>query len=386
MVAYVVLRKMSLLNWKAVPAAATLTACACHFGVVELPVPMQIPDIASIAAPKLAQALHNLINQKTKPLGSLGKLEKLALQIGLILQNEQPPPLQAHMLIFAADHGVMAENVSAFPQSVTWQMVENFLAGGAAINVFARQNGCTLQIVDAGVKHDFGERAGLLDRKIAYGSQNLAQQAAMTAAQCEQAMQAGMDLVADVPANLLAFGEMGIGNTTVASALMHKITGVPLAQCVGAGTGLDSAGIAHKQQVLARAMQTHASASSALEILASLGGFEIAMMVGAMLAAAKARKIILIDGFIVSSALLVARMLQPAVQDYCVFAHCSDESGHRAMLDYLQAEPLLALDLRLGEGSGAALALPLLYAARNFLVEMASFAQAEVDGALVVEP
>ncbi len=329
---------------------------------------MHIPDIVPIAEPSLAQHLQHLINQKTKPLGSLGKLEQLAQQIGLILQNPQPPALHAHALIFAADHGVMDEQVSAFPQSVTWQMVENFLAGGAAINVFAKQNNCGLQIVDAGVKHDFGVRDGLLDRKIAYGSQNLARQAAMTSAQCEQALQAGMEIVASLNCHVLLLGEMGIGNTTVASALMHKITALPLAQCVGAGTGVDSAGIAHKQQVIARAMQTHQTASSALEILACLGGFEVAMMVGAILAAAHARKIIVIDGFIVSSALLVARLLQPAVQDYCVFAHCSDESGHRAMLNYMQADPLLALNLRLGEGSGAALALPLLHASRNFLV------------------
>lgn len=366
-------------------SSATLAICASwrqSIIPVQMLIPELIPELPSLTNAAFAAQLQNIINHKTKPLGSLGRLEPLALQIGLITESLAPPALQASLLIFAADHGVMDENVSAFPQSVTWQMVENFLAGGAAVNVFARQNGCALQIIDAGVKHDFGVRAGLIDKKIAYASQNLAQQAAMTPAQCLRAIQAGIELVGSVESQVIAFGEMGIGNTTVASALMHKITGLPLAQCVGAGTGLDAGGIAHKQQVLERAMLLHADVREPLAILAALGGFEIAMMVGAMLAAAKARKLIVIDGFIVSSALLVARLLQPAIQEYCVFAHCSDESGHRAMLDYLQAQPLFNLGMRLGEGSGAALALPLLHAARNFLVEMASFSTASVDGAL----
>lgn len=343
---------------------------------------MLIPEVSSLSNATLAAQLQHIISHKTKPTGSLGRLEQLALQIGLLTGSLMPPVLQASMLIFAADHGVMDENVSAYPQSVTWQMVENFLAGGAAVNVFARQNACALQIIDAGVKYDFGVRVGLIDKKVAYGSQNFALQAAMTPSQCAQALQAGIELVAGVESHVIGFGEMGIGNTTVASALMQKITGLPLAQCVGAGTGLDAAGIAHKQHVLARALQLHANEEEPLAILAALGGFEIAMMVGAMLAAAKARKLIVIDGFIVTSAMLVARMLQPAVQEYCVFAHCSDESGHRAMLDFLQVQPLLSLGMRLGEGSGAVLALPLLHAARNFLVEMASFSSANVDGAL----
>ncbi|MBI3229340.1 MAG: nicotinate-nucleotide--dimethylbenzimidazole phosphoribosyltransferase [Burkholderiales bacterium] len=342
----------------------------------------RVPAISSIVQPALQAQLQALIDHKTKPPGSLGQLESLALQIGLVCQSTQPAALQPSAFIFAADHGVMAENVSAFPQSVTWQMVENFLAGGAAINVFARQHACPLQIIDAGVNHVFAARSALLDRKIAMGSKNLACEAAMSALECEQALLAGMALVAESPANVLILGEMGIGNTTVASALMQKITDLPLALCVGAGTGLAPAGVAHKQAVLARALALHAQVSEPLEILAHLGGFEIAMMVGAMLQAASMRKLILIDGFIVTSALLVARLLAPQVQEYCVFAHCSDESGHRAMLDFLGAQPLLTLGLRLGEGSGAMLALPLLQAARNFLVEMASFAAAEVDGAL----
>ena len=347
-----------------------------------MPTFFDVPNIIALNDQHLHAQLQQLIDQKTKPPGSLGRLESLALQLGMIQNTAQPSLTVPAIVVFAADHGVMEENVSAFPQSVTWQMVENFLAGGAAINVFARQNQAQLQIVDAGVKHEFGARDGLLDRKIAWGSQNFVRQAAMSEAQCVQALQAGMQIARDVRGNLLGLGEMGIGNTTVAAALMQKLTGLPLAQCVGAGTGLSPAGIDHKQAVIARALQTHAAASTGLEILACLGGFEIAMMVGAILAAAQARKVILIDGFIVTSALLVAHKIAPQVLDYCVFAHCSDESGHARMLSHLGVRPLLALDLRLGEGSGAALALPLLHAACNFLSQMASFSSAQVSGAL----
>ncbi|HWT70628.1 MAG TPA: nicotinate-nucleotide--dimethylbenzimidazole phosphoribosyltransferase, partial [Oxalicibacterium sp.] len=260
--------------------------------------------------------------------------------------------------------------------------VENFLAGGAAINVFARQNGCALHVVDAGVNHDFGPREGLIDRKLAPGTRNFAQEPAMSAAQCAQAMQHGAELVAGLPGNVLGFGEMGIGNTTSATAIMHAITRLPIEQCAGAGTGLDTDGILHKQNVVRLAVARHTSAQAAqtpLQILATFGGFEIAMMSGAMLAAAERRSVLLIDGFIVTSALLVAASLQPAILDYCVFSHCSDEHGHRQMLAHLGGRPLLQLGMRLGEGTGSALALPLLYAAVNFLREMATFDSAAVS-------
>ncbi|MEO6352068.1 MAG: nicotinate-nucleotide--dimethylbenzimidazole phosphoribosyltransferase [Oxalobacteraceae bacterium] len=338
-------------------------------------------NINSTSDIALASQLDAAINNKTKPLGSLGQLEVLAKQLGLIQRTTQPVIRQPAIIVFAADHGITEENISAYPQSVTWQMVENFLAQGAAINVFARQNACALQIVDAGVNHDFGPRDGLIDRKVASGTRNFAQQAAMSAAECAQAIEYGRALVAALDGNVIGFGEMGIGNTTAGAALMHKLTGIPVADCVGAGTGLAPDGILHKRRVIEQAVAFHAAVQQQepLEVLAAFGGFEIAMMVGAMLTAAERRLTLLIDGFIVTSALLVAVRLQPAILDYCVFAHCSNESGHQRMLAHLGAKPLLQLDLRLGEGTGAALALPLLQAASNFLCQMATFASAQVS-------
>jgi nicotinate-nucleotide--dimethylbenzimidazole phosphoribosyltransferase len=340
---------------------------------------MRLPIIPSTDHHDLAAALDAAINNKTKPLGSLGMLEQLASQIGLIQGTATPAIERPAILVCAGDHGVVAEGVSAYPQDVTWQMVENFLGGGAAINVFARQNGCALYVVDAGVNHDFGERAGLLDRKVAHGTRNFAIEPAMTAKQCAAALEHGAALVVDLPGNVIGFGEMGIGNTTAAAALMHKLTGIPVAECVGAGTGLSADGVLHKQRVIEAAVRRHAGVDAAQDVLATFGGFEIAMMTGAMLQAASMRKVLLIDGFIVTSALLVASRIAPAILDYCVFSHCSDEAGHRRMLDALGARPLLALGLRLGEGTGAALALPLLHAAVNFLAQMATFSSASVS-------
>jgi len=329
--------------------------------------------------PALAALLDKAINNKTKPLGSLGVLESLAKQIGLIQNTREISLTQPTIMVFAADHGIVAEGVSAYPQDVTWQMVENFLARGAAINVFAAQNNCELRVIDAGVNHDFGPRDGLTDRKLAHGTHNFAQQAAMTRATCDAALAAGMALAAELDGNVLGFGEMGIGNTTAAAALMHKLTGIPVAQCVGAGTGLSADGILHKQRVIEAAVAKHAGASEPLDVLATFGGLEIAMMAGAMLKAAEMRKVLLIDGFIVTSALLVAARMHPAILDYCVFSHCSDENGHQQMLAALGAKPLLQLGLRLGEGTGCALALPLLHASVNFLHQMATFESAQVS-------
>lgn len=341
--------------------------------MMTVPSPVRTHDAA------LAAALDAAVANKTKPPGSLGMLEDLARQVGLIQNTVRPRVHRPSILVFAADHGVVAENVSAYPQSVTWQMVENFLAQGAAINVFARQQACVLQVVDSGVNHDFGMRTGLLDRKVAMGTRNFAKEAAMSAAQCATAMQHGMELAAALEGNVVGFGEMGIGNTTAAAALMHKLTGVPVADCVGAGTGLSIDGIRRKQRVIERAAALHAGATDPLEVMAAFGGFEIAMMAGAMLKAAERRMVLLIDGFIVTSALLVAARLQPAILDYCVFSHCSEENGHRTLLQHLGARPLLQLGLRLGEGTGCALALPLLQAAVNFLSEMATFESAGVS-------
>ncbi|BBP05246.1 nicotinate-nucleotide--dimethylbenzimidazole phosphoribosyltransferase [Sulfuriferula plumbiphila] len=340
---------------------------------------MIIPSIEPTQDSALSAALDAAINNKTKPPGSLGILEDVAKQVGLIQKTTQPRVTQPSILVFAGDHGIVAENISAYPQSVTWQMVENFLAQGAAINVFARQHKCALHVIDAGVNHDFGTRPGLIDRKVGSGTRNFAQKPAMTAGECAAAMQHGMALVASLDGNVIGFGEMGIGNTTAAAAIMHKATGIPVADCVGAGTGLSVDGIRRKQGVIEQAVAHHATVIAPLDILSTFGGFEIAMMAGAMLKAAEQRMVLLIDGFIVTSALLLASRLQPAILDYCVFSHCSDENGHRQMLNFLDARPLLQLGLRLGEGTGCALALPLLQAAVNFLCEMATFESAQVS-------
>jgi nicotinate-nucleotide--dimethylbenzimidazole phosphoribosyltransferase len=344
-----------------------------------------IPNIESVENADLVHRLDAAINNKTKPPGSLGALEFLARQIGSIQRTTQPTLKNPTILVFAADHGVVAENISAYPQSVTWQMVENFLAGGAAINVFARQNDCAIKVIDAGVNHSFAPREALLDRKVGFGTRNFATEAAMTAAECNAALKHGMDLIDELDGNVVGFGEMGIGNTTAAAALMHKLSGIPVEECVGAGTGLTSEGILHKQRVIENAVKRHHDAVAPLDILATFGGFEIAMMVGAMLRAAQLRKVLLIDGFIVTSAAMVAIRLQPALRDYCVFSHCSDESGHWRMLRFLDARSLLQLGLRLGEGTGCALALPILHAAVNFLTQMATFQSASVSEKLEAE-
>ena len=333
----------------------------------------------------LAAALQQKIDQKTKPLGALGQLEAVAMKIGLIQQSLNPQLSVPQLLVFAGDHGAARAGVSAFPQDVTWQMVENFLAGGAAINVFARQNGLNLTVIDAGVAHDFGPRAGLIDAKVAPGTANCIEQPAMTPAQCTEAIARGAGLVRNLAANgcnVVGFGEMGIGNTASAALLTHCLTGTPLAECVGRGTGLDDAGLARKQALLAKALARYRGAGGAddpLNVLAEFGGYEIAMMVGAMLAAAEAKMTLLIDGFIVGSAVLTAARLFPALTAYCIFCHRSAEPGHDAQLRALGAGPLLDLGLRLGEGTGAALAWPLVQAAAGFLNEMASFASAGVS-------
>ena len=340
----------------------------------------------NIVAPDqgLAAALQHKIDQKTKPLGALGQLEAVAKKIGLIQQSLTPQLKQPQMLVFAGDHGAAKAGVSAFPQEVTWQMVENFLAGGAAINVFSRQNGLALSVVDAGVAHDFGRRPGLIDAKIAPGTANYIEQSAMTTAQCALAISSGAEIVRGLAAagcNVVGFGEMGIGNTAAASLITHCLTGASLAECVGRGTGLDDAGLVRKQGLLEQAVQryrAHGGSDEPLAVLAEFGGFEIAMMAGAMLAAAEAGMVILVDGFIVTSAALTAAKLYPALADYCVFCHRSAEPGHQAQLRALDAEPMLDLGLRLGEGTGAALAYPLVQAALSFLNEMASFESAGV--------
>ncbi len=337
-------------------------------------------DDADTAA--LRVRLHQRIDQKTKPIGSLGRIEALALQIGLILRSEQPVLTQPQMVVFAGDHGLAAQGVSAYPSDVTWQMVENFLAGGAAISVLARQHGLSLTVVDAGVRHDFAPRAGLLNRKIAPGTADALMGPAMSEAQCAQAMRLGREVVRELPGNSVLLGEMGIGNSSSAALLLARLTGEPIERCIGRGTGLDDRGLAHKCAVLTRVLTRHHGVEAPLDALAAFGGFEIAMLVGAVLQAVEERRLVVIDGFITGAAVLVAQRCAQArgdsVVEGCVFSHRSDEAGHAVMLRALGVVPLLDLGLRLGEGSGAALAWPLIDSAARLLCEMASFESAGV--------
>lgn len=339
----------------------------------------ELPSITPIDDAALAQRLQQRLDRKTKPQGSLGRLESLALQLGLVQRNEAPRLVQPQMLVFAGDHGLAARGVSAFPSDVTWQMVENFLAGGAAVSVLARQHGLALTVVDAGVAHDFAPRAGLLDRKVARGTADALAGPAMSEAQCRQALAAGMAVVHELPGNAVLLGEMGIGNSSSAALLLARLGGQPIDACVGRGTGLDDAGLARKRTVLAQVLERHAGATQPLEVLAAFGGFEIAMLAGAALQAAAERRVVVVDGFIASAAVLVATRLAPALAGYCVLAHRSAEPGHALMVRELGGEPLLDLGLRLGEGSGAALAWPLLESAVRVLAEMASFESAGVS-------
>ena len=338
-----------------------------------------IPTIPELDNAALRGELQARIDGKTKPLGSLGRLEDLAVQLGCVLDSVEPRLVQPQLVVFAGDHGLAAHGVSAYPSDVTWQMVENFLAGGAAVSVLARQHGLALSVVDSGVRHDFAPRPGLLQRKIAAGTADALHGPAMSASQCEAAIRAGGELLRELPGNALLLGEMGIGNTSAASLLLARLAQQPIEACVGRGTGLDDTGLRHKLDVLRQVLSRHPQAAQPLDALAAFGGFEIAMMCGAVLQAALERRVVVVDGFITASAVLVACRLQPNVLSRCVFAHRSDEAGHGLMLQVLGARPLLELSLRLGEGSGAALAWPLLESACRLLSEMASFESAGVS-------
>lgn len=330
----------------------------------------------------IQEQLQQVINRKTKPPGALGKLEDLALQIGSVQGSVHPKLVAPHILVYAADHGIAEEGTSAYPQEVTRQMVMNFLHGGAAINVFARQQGIGLKIIDAGVKGSLPDHPGLTVAKVGEGTGNWLHEPAMTAAQLEACMNHGKTHVQHLQAtgcNVIGFGEMGIGNTASASMIMHLLGNIPLAQCVGRGTGLDDQQFQRKLETLKKAAAFQESITDPTVILQRVGGFEIAQMCGAMLEAARLNGLILIDGFIASAACWVALTLEPSIRKHLVFSHLSDEHGHRVMLEAMKAEPVLQLKLRLGEGTGCALVYPLLQSAVGFLNEMASFETAGVS-------
>ncbi len=325
-------------------------------------------------------AIRQKIDSRTKPLGSLGKLEEIAFRIGKIQQTPTPQLRNPAILVFAADHGIADEGVSPCPKEITHQMVLNFVRGGAGINVFARQHGIALKIIDAGVDFDFPPSLDIIDAKMGRGTHNMLLQPAMSVETCRKAMDKGAELVRqefDNGCNVIGFGEMGIGNTSPASLLLHRFTGISLDDCVGRGAGHDSAGVRHKCDVLRRVSEKY-HPSTPLETLATFGGFEIAMMCGAALEAKRLNMLVIADGFIASSAFLTAYEMQPDVLENTLFSHSSDERGHVLMLDYLKGDPILHLNLRLGEGTGVALAYPLLQSALLFLNEMAGFEEAGV--------
>ncbi|MDP6432043.1 MAG: nicotinate-nucleotide--dimethylbenzimidazole phosphoribosyltransferase [SAR324 cluster bacterium] len=332
--------------------------------------------------------LKKKIDGKTKPPGSLGRLETLALQCGKIQDSLNPELVNPTILVFAGDHGVTEEGVSPYPQEVTAQMVLNFLNGGAAINVFCRQNNISLHVVDAGVKTDFPEGTELINANIGRGTKNFCKEAAMSLEECERAIENGAELSRTVPVstcNVIGFGEMGIGNTSSAAALTQRFTGLPVEDCVGKGTGLDDSGLEQKQNTIRQALEKHAEIKEPQAVLSTFGGFEIAMMVGAMLESAVLKRIILIDGFIASAAFLAASRIVPEIKQYAVFTHKSNEQGHAEIIKYLEVEPLISLGMCLGEGTGAAVAFPILKSAVSFLNQMASFESAGVSGRIDVK-
>jgi len=331
------------------------------------------------------QAALERQGQLTKPPGSLGRLESLAVDMAALQGREQPVLETIRIVVFAGDHGVAGEGVSAFPQAVTTEMVRNFARGGAAISVLARALGATLEVVDVGTAHPPGPLPGVLDRRIAAGTRNFVHEPAMTASQCEQALNAGREAVnraREAGADLFIGGEMGIANTTSAAAVASALLDRPAGDLAGPGTGLDAEGVARKARLIDSAVARYRpSLDSPLATLQHLGGFEIAALAGAYVAAAQARLPMLVDGFISSVALLVASRLLPGVEQRVWFAHRSAEPGHQRVLEALGAEPLLDLGMRLGEGSGAAVAVNLLRAACTLHNDMATFAEAGVSGA-----
>lgn len=329
----------------------------------------------------IAVALQDKINNLTKPKGSLGRLEEIALQIGLIQQTLSPSLNHPVNIIYASDHGIADEGVSKSPKEVTRQVIHNFLNGGAGVCFLARQHGIEIKIVDGGVDFDFPSIPQLIDRKVRKCTRNFLHEAAMTQEEMELAIQYGADIVSDCykeGSNVVSFGEMGIGNTAASSMWMTCLTGIPLVECVGAGSGLDNEGVRHKYNVLKTALENYKGDKSTWDIIRYFGGYEMVMAVGGMLRAAELKMVILIDGFIMTNCILAASRLYPEVLSYCIFGHCGDEAGHQKVLNTLQVNPILNLGLRLGEGSGSVCAYPIVDSAVRMINEMHTFQQAAI--------
>ena len=338
---------------------------------------IEIPAPNEQIRPLLEQKINNL----TKPKGSLGRLEELALQIGLIQQTLTPQLCHPQNIIFAADHGIVAEGVSVSPKEITWQQIFNFLHGGAGVNFLCRQHGFELKIVDAGVDYDLPYDRGIINRKVRRGTANFLHEAAMSEEEMERCLEHGAEVVEQCRkegSNVLSFGEMGIGNTSASSLWMHTLTGIPLADCVGAGSGLNQEGVSHKLHVLQQALDNYRGNGITVDLMSYFGGLEMVMAVGAMLQAAQRGMVILVDGFIMTNCMLAASKLSPEVLKYAIFCHCGDEAGHRLVLDALGAKPILHLGLRLGEGTGAICAYPIIDSAVRMINEMDSFAHASI--------
>ncbi|NPV78607.1 MAG: nicotinate-nucleotide--dimethylbenzimidazole phosphoribosyltransferase [Anaerolineae bacterium] len=345
---------------------------------------MKIPPIPPLIM-ETYEAARSRQAELTKPHGSLGRLEELSAQLAGMTGQARPKVERKAVIVMAADHGVTLEGVSAYPAEVTRQMVLNFLRGGAAINVLARQAGARVVIVDIGVASDFEETAGLVRRKMAAGTRNIASGPAMTRAEAEEAIQTGIDVIHEEIGrglDLAATGDMGIGNTTASAAIVSVLTGLPPIQVTGRGTGVDDAGLARKVAIIEQAIQANRpNPADALDVLCKVGGLEIAGLAGVMLGAAARRVPVVIDGFISGAAALIAAGLSPQVKDYLIASHLSVEIGHQAVLKHLGLAPLLDLQLRLGEGTGAALAFHIIEAACRILDEMATFSEAGVSQA-----
>ena len=339
-----------------------------------------IQSVDQTIKPKIQAKIDNL----NKPKGSLGRLEQLAMQICLIQQSLEPSLAHPCHLLLGGDHGIEREGVSVSPRCVTWQQMINFTHGGGGVNMFCRQHGFKLRIVDVGVDYDLSGIDGIIHRKIARGTRNFLYEPAMSEAEFNQAIQIGCDLVDDCIAEgcrVLSIGEMGIGNTSPSSIWMHLFTSIPLADCIGAGAGLDTPGIRHKYEVLSKALANYQSPPhhpSPITPLAYFGGYEMIAAIGAMLKAAEKHLVILVDGFIMTACALAAVKLYPAAQDYMIFTHCGDESGHKRMLDAMGAKALLNLGLRLGEGTGALCAFPIVDSAVRMMNEMNNFDNARI--------
>ena len=340
-------------------------------------------NISSIDRSMLA-AIQEKIDNLNKPKGSLGRLEELAMQICLIQQTLEPSLAHPCHLLLGGDHGIEREGVSVSPREITWQQMINFTRGGGGVNMFCRQHGFKLRIVDVGVDYDFSDVDGIIDRKIARGTKNFLYEPAMSEEEFNRAIQIGSDLVDDCIAEgcrILSIGEMGIGNTSPSSIWMSIFGDIPLKNCIGAGAGLDNDGIRHKYEVLSKALKNYQASihqPSTISHLTYFGGFEMISAIGVMLRAAEHHLIILIDGFIMTACAIAAIRFYPAAQDYMIFTHCGDESGHKMMLDIVDARPLLHLGLRLGEGTGALCAFPIIDSAVRMMNEMNNFQKARI--------